>query len=472
MSVLSEFSSRYLDAISSFGELPVTRAHWYDDEKKNIEFALAQEVQRQQFGAFRGVQQPQPTTPLKTEPDITERFDCLDDVVALAVAVCSACPDYAHQFLSTTEEQEKGEDGTLRTHLRLLPSRVLMKLEQKQSGEDSLLPTYLSFLAAVALANSPGEDESKNGAELVHQLLTSGTADLLLSPRSSSNRSQVTWQYLLDIICYYADELSRPASSGESSKSMAEGLRRSASGTYETDGAPSTAYYYGADSNATDGQSDSYSRGDHQGGSESSSTTSGRKRFELQEQNKFELLSILTLFSNVCCRCTKARSEILALTSSSSEGGIGGPTLQTLFSLAICPIPTDIRGLVFVAIANLVRSQPNKMSCEQEKKTSIAHGKEAWRLLEQTQILPIGLLGQYAPMSDTSRFTAAPGVPDAEVKCIMESGSKYYKEVNVFWFVGATLAIMSCPSFFFRLCSGKNAQGCCSIHSLFALSLL
>lgn len=440
MSVLSEFSSRYLDAISSFGELPVTRAHWYDDEKKNIEFARAQEEQRQQFGAFRGVQQSQPATPLKTEPDITERFDCLDDVVALAVAVCSACPDCAHQFWSTTEEQEQGEDGALSTHLRLSPSRVLMKLEQKQSGEDSLLPTYLSFLAAVALANAPGEDESKNGAEVVHQLLMGGAANLNMSPRSSPNRTQITWQYLLDLICYYADELSRPASSGESSKSMSEGLRRSASGTYETDGTPSTAYYYGADSNATDGQSASYSRGESQGGSGSSSATSGRKRFELDEHNKFELLSILTLISNVCSRSTKARSEILALTTSSAAGGIGGPTLSTLFSLVVSPIPTDIRGLVFVAVANLVRSQPTKMSSEQEKESAITQGKEAWRLLEMTQILPIGLLGQYAPMPDASRFTAAPGVPDAEIKCIMESGFKYYKEVSFFAVVDA------CPS--------------------------
>ena len=258
------------------------------------------------------------------------------------------------------------------------------------------------------------------------------SANFILSPGGSSNRSQVTWQTLLDLVAYYADELSRPASTGESSKSVSEGFRRSASGTFESDGAPSTAYYcdYVAD-NAADGQGASVSQGGDQGGGENSSASSSRKRFELDEQDRFTLLSILTLISNVSSRCTKARFDILAISAAQSESGIGGPTMQTLFTLALCPLPADIRGLAFVAIANLIRAQPNKMSSEQDKEKALAQGKEAWRILERTQILPIGLLGQYAPMPDASRFTAAPGVPDAEVRCIMESGSNYYENEKV-----------------------------------------
>ena len=439
MSVLSEYTSRYLDTVSAFGELPMSRAQWLDDTKKNIEFHLAQEEQRRQFGQFTGVQ-PQENTSLKTEVDFTERYDCLDDVLALAVAVCSACPDCAHQFWSTVEEPSQNDGiGPVAIgnpscpQYRLVPSRALRKLEHAQVDDHSLLPTYLSFLAAVALANAPVDDDRFNGAHVVHDVLMGGTTGGTLSPGGASNRVQITWPFLLNMICYYADQLTRAESTGDSSKSFTEGLRRTASGAYETDGTPSTAYYYGADSNATDGERGSYSSQQNQNGTATSSSSAGQERFVLDEDNKYILLSILSLIAHVSSRSSKARLDILSM-EASSPGEVGNDALIALFSLIICPLPPDVRGLAFVAIGNLIRGEPEKVCSDQEKERIAGYAKQAWTLLEQTQVLPIGLLGQYAPMPDASRFTAAPGAVGnaaSPSECMMQSGILYFDQVRL-----------------------------------------
>ena len=70
-----------------------------------------------------------------------------------------------------------------------------------------------------------------------------------------------------------------------------------------------------------------------------------------------------------------------------------------------------MRGLVFAAIANLIRGDHRGKVSDQDKEKIANYGKAAWGLLELSQILPIGLLEQYSPMPDASRFTADPGFP-------------------------------------------------------------
>lgn len=421
ISVMTEFTSRYLDTICAFGELPISRAQWYSDEEKDLQLRRMQEDQRRQFGLAAEQQQ----TSLPTEVDVTKRFDCIDDVVALAVAVCSACPGCAHQFwsiledtniLETGDEEKKDSSAQHMMPYRLFPSRALKKLERVQADDESLLATYLSFLSAVALATSPNNDELSNGAASVHSLLSS-TADVTLSPITGASRNRINWSLLFNMILDYANELSRAESNGEGTKISSVGIRRSTSGADETDGRPSTAYYYGADSNATQGQETSYSNQQGKGDSSMSSSVGGRGRKELNEADKFILRSIISLISHVSSGCMQARLEILEINLGAAcgadafAGAESSSALHILFSLLVCPLPPDVRGLVFAAIANLIRGDHRGKVSDQDKEKIASYGKAAWGLLELSQILPIGLLEQYSPMPDASRFTADPGFP-------------------------------------------------------------
>ena len=104
-STLGELASRYLDALCACGELPVSRSEWRNDEEKELHLRWAQEEQRRQFGMWSGA----PSSgagEAEVGPgvvDISKRPDCVDDVVALAAAVCAACPECSVQFWSTVE---------------------------------------------------------------------------------------------------------------------------------------------------------------------------------------------------------------------------------------------------------------------------------------------------------------------------------------------------------------------------------
>jgi hypothetical protein len=111
-------------------------------------------------------------------------------------------------------------------------------------------------------------------------------------------------------------------------------------------------------------------------------------------------VAILGLISHVAAKSSVARSEILSIkvaapgsndvTSSMVLGGIEDDPLTILFSLLTVPIPPNVRGLTFVAIANLIRCKTTNESAN--------IGRRGWDLLEACRILPIGLLSQYPPL--------------------------------------------------------------------------
>jgi hypothetical protein len=124
LAVLSEFVSKYLDTLVASGDMPISRQRW---EKEEAE----EEV-------------------IPASVDLMRRPDCLEDVIALCVAVCSLGEEYAQLFWS------RNEDG-------LAPSRALQELERIQAMDHSVLPCYLSFLAALGTF--------EQGATAVQQLL-------------------------------------------------------------------------------------------------------------------------------------------------------------------------------------------------------------------------------------------------------------------------------------------------------------
>ena len=76
---------------------------------------------------------------IPSEANLLERPDCIDDIMALATALCSRGSKYAAHFWS-------------REGRKVVPSRAFRKLEFLQENDNSLIPTYLTFLAALALA--------------------------------------------------------------------------------------------------------------------------------------------------------------------------------------------------------------------------------------------------------------------------------------------------------------------------------
>eukprot|EP00957_Ditylum_brightwellii_P096365 7339069-Ditylum_brightwellii.AAC.1 len=116
---------------TTFGISDICTEQWLSDEEKELQLRHVQEQHRLQFGEMYG-QTMQPYTAIPAEVDVTKRPDCIDDMIALVVAVCMACPDCAQQFWSTVEEEVlkdktpandvKEEGGVFTTHLRFAPN--------------------------------------------------------------------------------------------------------------------------------------------------------------------------------------------------------------------------------------------------------------------------------------------------------------------------------------------------------------
>uniref|UniRef100_A0A7S4I8C0 Uncharacterized protein n=1 Tax=Odontella aurita TaxID=265563 RepID=A0A7S4I8C0_9STRA len=428
-SVLSEFAARYLDAVCAVGFLPVSRAEWLSDEEKELEL---RRQQRAQYGAWGGAgayhTTHAPTAPAEVV-DLTKRPDCMDDVLALASELCAVCPECAGQFWSTVEERENPEESPgdrSRTVVKIVPSRFLKKLDRLRAEDNSLLPAYLAFLSALSLAGDVDPSRpTKNGAAAVHALLSDRVPPPLWSPSSSPSSSlgassssasqqMITWSYLLDSVRYYADYLgSYSIGDGAPSPAGRSGGASSSSMAFDFQGRPSTAYYYGAESNAVEG-----GRGFVHASSDTSmgagaSGIAGATR-ELGEANTLTLMSILDLISRAALRSPEAREEILGVrlpvpgASAAVGAGAGAEDdpLTILFSLAIQPLTPEVRGLAFVAIANLIRggtrtgkeesSKPFTEGAQMQGRNDVEWGRRGWEMLEASRILPISALAQYS----------------------------------------------------------------------------
>lgn len=381
ISVLSDFTSQYLDTICSFSDLPISREKWMNDEIQELKLRHVQETQRRELHALSGQMQQDRSIP--SEVDITKRPDCLDDIIALTVSICSTCPDCARNFWSvvaTTSSTIFDSDSTEskireKSECKLKPSRILKKLEQLQAEDRSLLPSYLSFLGVLNLAGAPDEDAIENGATAVHSWLSSNKTN------SSDTVEKVDWKYVLDALRWYANDLT-PATDKKNTNTSKIGLSRP---TAEE----STAYYYGADTIEL-----STSNPDQMNSSNNTSLSdSGNK---LNEENAVMIMSLLNLVSNASLCSDEVKKNILdTKITNKDKFGPDDDVLTILFSLLVTPITPDVRGLILVTLANLVRFDHIQKLPREHQESVIDIARRSWECLDICQIIPFTKLSQF-----------------------------------------------------------------------------
>lgn len=407
MSTLSEYLSYFLDVLCASGDVPISRKQWEEDAERELDLRREQQEQQHQFRAWSG---NDPTSAdeevIPTSVDLTNRPDCLDDVIALAVAICSAGSSYATFFWSTSELSETSRKV-------LVPSRALRKLKQQLHTDKSLLPVYVSFLAALATAPAPS-DGAESGAMLVNTILA-------VSEERDANR--VDWLSLLEAIRWYARELSPGAQSSFSSKPSTE----SGSSSPGLTGRASTAYYYGAEDNGMEGTAGSSST--YQGATSTSSSSTSSKPRELGEANTNIMLSHLNVIMTVTSNSATARSELVKMklpvdNQDPSTFAEGDPVLTVLFLLSIAPLTPLVRGAVFSTIASLLKvddANPDEMKVIREQ------ASKAWELLDTCCVLPISLLDQYESLPQgAAQITQGLAFPPSSISLVcrrrMENG--------------------------------------------------
>ncbi|KAL7435715.1 hypothetical protein ACHAXM_004800 [Skeletonema potamos] len=400
VSIFAEFTAQYIDALCHTGNIPITRKEWYDEELNLAQSEWMEKDQKRQFGMWAGhaveedIGGPRPV-------NVMDRPDCLEDVFALISCICACNPNGAQAFWNTAEEQHDVGEGQLEVSVVLAPSRCLRMLDLIQAESDSALFVYLSFLSSLALSGGTDGTEASNGASMVHSFLSGN--------RTINNHSErhmhFTWNNAMSAIRWYAEQLS-PEEGDDSSKRVSSDRIRRTNTTSDTTES-STSYYYGAGrsgATSTSGDTSASSPLNSRQGTSSSpySTGDDTKQKELDDVGRSTLMSLLCLISNVATRSAAAREHILSiqLPAIDSDGTVGSyqdGSLEILFSLLTVPIPPEIQGHAFMAIANLIRSKPTEftsMLSGESKKSPAA--LRAWELLELCQFIPIKLLSQYS----------------------------------------------------------------------------
>jgi len=391
ISVLAECTAQFMDVLCASGNLPITQQMWFDEENNTAQVEWKRVEEKNYYDVLWGKTVVEDASGPR-EVDILDRPDCLEDVFALVSSVCSASPESSKAFWKIVEEElELTEDGSSPvTTFRLAPSRCMRLLETKRSDNDSTLLVFLSFLASLALSDGVEENDTDNGASMVHSFLSGEKS--INAP--SDRHAPFTWSNAISAIRWYAEELS-PEVKDEGSKR--DRLRRSPTTTTDTVPNP-TSYYYGVgdDTESNDRDEASTPNDTHRSQSSSSSSSKGKtpSTKELDEVGKNALTSLLSLISNVAARCPAAREYILdiQLPVPGTDGVsdiLQDGCLEILFSLLTTEIPPDIRGLTFMAIANLLQSKPGDTG-------KSPMGKKAWELMECCQFVPVKYLSRYS----------------------------------------------------------------------------
>lgn len=389
ISVLAECTAQYMEVLCASANLPITQQMWLDEERNTAQVEWKRVEEKMYYDVLWGKAVEEDATGPR-EVDILDRPDCLEDVFALVSSVCSASPESSKAFWNIVEEElELTEEGSPPvTTFRLAPSRCLRLLETKRSDNDPTLVVFLSFLASLALSDGAEENDTDNGASMVHSFLSGETS--INAP--SDRHAPFTWSNAISAIRWYAEELS-PEVKEEGSKR--DRLRRSPTTTADTVPTP-TSYYYGVDEDTESNDRDEASTPDDTYRRQSSSSSKGKtpSTKELDEAGRNALTSLLSLISNVAARCPAAREYILdiQLPVPGTDGGsniLQDGCLEILFSLLTTDITPDIRGLTFMAIANLLQSKPGDTG-------KSPMGKKAWELMECCQFVPVKYLSRYS----------------------------------------------------------------------------
>lgn len=363
--VLAEFTNSYLETIAKFGEMPISREKWLIEAEEELHMQRLHHEQRMQFGIAPNKISENDTI---GKIDFTKRPDCMDDLIAMVVEICSTCTKCSIQFWSREESEERDNEPVC-----LHPSLTLMKMESLQKEDNSLLPAYLSLLSVLSLAGTGDSYEvNVNGAELVNSILS-----------QNNYNSSITWSYLLNALQWFADELSIQARSKTGTISSAYNNNNMNTSNTIND---SSSYYYGAneeDNIENDPKSFSYNASTQQPKSTISNTDENTASSSLGENNTLAILSMLALISRVTIVCPNARISINSLQiPTSTEEMKQNDAITILFRLLTSSLSSNIKGEVFNVLAMLVKDDKEKAS-------------KAWELLEISQVLPTVLLSQY-----------------------------------------------------------------------------
>lgn len=360
LSTLSDFAAHYLDTLSASGGWPISREKWMQEAKEDLKIRQAHEEQQRQFAYQFNTSwtQQSGSNSLPDAIDLMQRPDCMDDLIAFACAVCSLEPHFALKLWSI----EEPNDGS---QINLVRSRTLRDLREQQSGDDSLRASYVSFLAVLALASN--YDGVLDGAATVY--------DMLLDDLSQNPDDTMTWSSVVEILKWYATQLSSETSSNAQS------------GTSRTQAKSGTAYYYENDTRSSYEQD--------------APPVASTKDRELDEGNIYFLLSHLSLISTVVARNPVARIRLLQINtpSYSSDGSEivrQDSTLQVMFDLLVKAVTPEVRGKIFSTISELINCE----GLDGEPLTEVGgYVRECWKLIEEYQVLPIYLLEQYPSLS-------------------------------------------------------------------------
>jgi len=362
--------------------MPISREKWRIEEEEQLQLRRLHEEQRIQFGF-------QTNSSLEDSKhrqiDFGKRPDCMDDLIALAVEICSACPPCTVRFWDTDEGAEdcSGEEGGTIGAFQLRPSCALKKMECLQKEDNSLLPAYLSILAALSLAGTGNSsDFDKTGANIVHSILAQDSLD-----NSSDHQSMITWSYLLNAIQWYADHLS-PSTYDQktSSSSSSYSIHKHASSSSLFN---STSYYYGANEDFSLPNNSSYKQTSSpqqpkQREKSANVVLKNSTKPTLGESNTLALLSVLALISRIASSSDNARAYINCIRiPSTNVGEREDDALTILFRLLTTSLSSDIKGEIFNALSALVRADKFMAS-------------KAWDLLEVSQVVPTAILEQYS----------------------------------------------------------------------------
>ena len=350
---LSEFVSKLLDIFSS-SSLPPSRKNWQTEQEEGLQLERENQKQRAEFRLWAGQYDQGPKEEaVPSSVNLMKRPDCIDDLIVLALSVADLGPEYALKFWDVSGP----DDDQGASKVSLSPSRALNAIQKASSDDDSLIPFYLAFLGALAKAESPELEQS--GAGVVNKLLFTAGAS-----------NKYDWRQLLEAIRWYVRRFNDTGSSSTSATTSS--------------GPSSTSYYYRTVNLMNNPR-------------QAAQTANTSESTELGDEGKFFLLSLLNLISNVASKSPESRVQLLslqlAIKSESSSTFFGNDaTLNILFSFGTAPLPPEIRGMTFTAIANLL----NNDSLGTEDRTKMLDfSLKAWELVESCQVLPILLLDQY-----------------------------------------------------------------------------
>lgn len=404
ISVITDFSATYLDVICSFGDLPISRRKWLTFEEDELQLRQVQEQQRKQLEEWSG--KPYYERTLPEEVDLSRRPDCIDDIIALAVSICSTYPDSSQKFWSICCT---GEDDEGNIMYRLKPARIIKRMEKSQAKDPSLAPVYVAFMSVLALADDPNGFESGNsGADAIFDWLSNNNR-FISSPTSYDATSQINWSYILLWLNWCQEQLSPPSSTkshGGWGVNDNVGYR-----TSQNDG--STSYYYGSHEWDNSYKSNVIGSGAH---TKEPSLNAVSEKFDLDSWTTMLLMSYLSLVSHVAVRSYRCRKELLemkvAKSSTSHIMAKDEDIITILFNLLSKPISSETRGLTFTTIANLVRQRPDEKQTINKKKKYDDIVLKCWEFLESSQILPIFKLCQYSPL----RSSVTPGFTRSQSK--------------------------------------------------------